>query len=64
MLGERQTKLLMSRVRAAHAYRVVATKLRVIVHNFAPQLFDQLLSDRRLCDSDDHFIRFTGIDFV
>jgi len=44
------------------------------VHDFAHQLFDQLLSDRtvltasefrnRLCDSDDHFFRFTGIDFV
>jgi len=55
-------------------YSVVSTKLSVIIHNFAHQLFDQLLSDRTilaagkfcdsLCDGDDHFIRFTGIDFV
>ncbi len=54
--------------------RVLATKLSVIVHNFAHQLFDQMLSDRailaggqfrdRLRDSDDHFIGFIGIDFV
>ena len=50
---------------------VFSTKLRIIVHNFVHQLFDQLLADRsillarkfcdRLRDRVDHLVRLTGI---
>ena len=49
-------------------------KLSIIIHDFPHQLFDQLLANQPvllrsqfckcLCDGVDHFIRFTGIDFV
>ena len=32
-------------VRAAHTHHVLATKLCVVIHNLAHQLFDQLLAD-------------------
>ena len=72
--GGRRRPLSVPSVRAADARRVVATKLRIIIHYFPHQLFDQLLANQPvllrsqfckcLCDGINHFIRFTGIDVV
>jgi hypothetical protein len=57
-------------VRLRYANRILSTKLGIIVHNFAHQLFDQLLPDcanlpaGRSLRWRQSFIRFTGIDFV
>ena len=62
------------RVRRVRTGSVVSPKLGVVFHYFAHQLFDQLLADQailargqfrdRLCDRDNHFIRFVGVNFV
>ena len=45
-LREGENEGLMSSVKAYRTCLVVPAKLRIVVHNFARQLFDQLLSDR------------------
>ena len=62
------------RVRADCGGRLFATKLGVVVHDLAHQVFDHLLADEPillarqfcngLCDGVDHFICFIGVDFA